>query len=44
MVEGHPIDRGFLRPETQPDVGDEANAKGAETLADFFRTQVEASG
>jgi hypothetical protein len=41
MVEGHLIDGGFLRPETQPDVGDEAYDKGAETLADFFRTQLE---
>lgn len=41
MVEGHLIDEAFLRPETQPEVGEQAYDEGAEALTRFFRAQLE---
>ncbi len=41
QVEGTRIDGGFLRVETQPEVGVEAYDAGAKQLTDFFAEQLE---
>ncbi|MGF1508928.1 MAG: DUF4914 family protein [Myxococcota bacterium] len=40
QVEGTPIDHGFLRVESQPEVGDEAYDLGARELEAFFANQL----
>jgi len=41
QVEGTVIPTWFLRPETQPEVGEEAYDRGAEILRGFFRQELE---
>ena len=41
QVEGTRIDQGFLRVETQPEVGEAAYDTGAKKLVDFFAQQLE---
>lgn len=40
-IEGHHLSGGFLRPETQPEVGKEGYDAGAKMLTDFFCKELE---
>ena len=40
-IEGQSIANWFLRPETQPEMGEEAYDAGAEILIAFFREQLQ---